>query len=67
MKNFRKAVIEAALNAEMSHHLRYAPGEDKPADIANHRNGTSDKTVLTITGRCASRFCAIAKAWLIRC
>ena len=25
MKNFRKAVIERALNAEMSHHLGYAP------------------------------------------
>ena len=50
MKNFKKAVIERALNAEMSHHLGYAPGEDKPADIANHRNGTSGKTVLTDDG-----------------
>ena len=28
---FKKALIEAALNAELSHHLGYDPGEEQPA------------------------------------
>lgn len=47
---FKKAIIERALGAEMSHHLGYAPGEAKPQDITNHRNGKSAKTVLTDGG-----------------
>ena len=48
---FKKAVLERALGAEMSHHLGYAPGQAKPPDgAANHRNGKSAKTVLTDTG-----------------
>jgi putative transposase len=43
----KRAILERALNAEMSLHLGYAPGEDKPADIANHRNGSSAKTLIT--------------------
>jgi len=27
---FKTAVIEASLNAELSHHLGYAPGSEKP-------------------------------------
>ena len=30
---FKKALIERALNAELSHHLGYAPGAEKP-DLA---------------------------------
>ena len=47
---FKKALIERALGAELSHHLGYAPGADKPGDTANHRNGVSGKTVLTDDG-----------------
>jgi len=51
---FKKALIERALGAELSHHLGYAPGEDKPTEAsnarANHRNGASAKTVLTEDG-----------------
>ena len=47
---FKKAIIERALGAEMSHHLGYAPGEAKPEDVTNHRNGKSAKTVLTDGG-----------------
>ena len=47
---FKKALIERALGAELSHHLGYPPGADKPADAANHRNGVSGKTVLTDDG-----------------
>ena len=47
---FKKALIERALGAELSHHLGYPPGADKPADAGNHRNGVSGKTVLTDEG-----------------
>lgn len=47
---FKKALIERALGAELSHHLGYSPGADKPGDTANHRNGVSGKTVLTDEG-----------------
>lgn len=47
---FKKAVLERALVADMSHHLGYAPGQTKPEGVGNHRNGKSAKTVLTDTG-----------------
>ena len=47
---FKRALIERALGAELSHHLGYRPGADKPDDSTNHRNGASAKTVLTNTG-----------------
>lgn len=50
MRKFKKAFIERALGAEMTHHLGYAPGAEKPAGLANHRNGSSGKTVLTDDG-----------------
>jgi putative transposase len=46
-ENFKKAFIERAMAAEMSHHLGYEPGQDKPDGGSNHRNGSSGKTVLT--------------------
>ena len=62
---FKKALIERALGAEMSHHLGYRPGADKPANSNNHRNGASAKTVFT--GRCASRCRVTARAASSRC
>ena len=47
---FKKALIERALGAELSHHLGYAPGVAKPERAQNHRNGASGKTVLTGEG-----------------
>ena len=47
---FKKALIERALGAEISHHLGYAAGADKPPSATNHRNGKSGKTVLTDDG-----------------
>ncbi|MFK0730451.1 MAG: IS256 family transposase [Gloeotrichia echinulata HAB0833] len=47
---FKKALIERALGAELTHHLGYAPGADKPIDASNHRNGATAKTVLTEDG-----------------
>ena len=45
----KKALIERALGGELSHHLGYPPGGEKPAG-GNHRNGTTAKTVLTEDG-----------------
>ena len=47
---FKKALIERALGAELTHHLGYAAGAHKPLDAKNHRNGASGKTVLTEDG-----------------
>ena len=48
---FKKALIERALNAELSHHLGYPPGAEKPEQTDNHRNGSSGKTLLTDDGK----------------
>ena len=49
-RQMKKALMERALAGELTHHLGYAPGEAKPADQPNHRNGTTPKTVLTEEG-----------------
>ena len=49
-RQMKKALMERALAGELTHHLGYAPGEAKPADQPNHRNGTTPKTVLTDDG-----------------
>jgi len=50
-QQFKKAFIQQALGAEMSHHLGYAAGQSKPEGASpNHRNGKAAKTVLTDTG-----------------
>ena len=48
---FKQALIEASLNAELSHHLGYLPGGEKPEGATNHRNGGTAKTVLTGDGK----------------
>jgi len=47
---FKKALIERALAADLTHHPGYEAGPDKPEGAENQRNGTSGKTVLTETG-----------------
>jgi putative transposase len=49
-RQFKKALLERMLGGELTHHLGYPPGGTKPADTNNHRNGTSEKTVLTDEG-----------------
>src|SRR5205814_10215358 len=49
VRRFKRAIIERALGAELTHHLGYPPGA-KPEDTANKRNGTTGKTVLTDDG-----------------
>ena len=48
---FKQALIEASLNAELTHHLGYPPGADRPASTTNQRNGVTAKTVLSGDGR----------------
>src|ERR1041385_3459324 len=45
-RRMKKALAERILGAELTHHLGYAPGDAKPPEQANHRNGTTPKTVL---------------------
>ena len=49
-QNFKKAFIERALNAEMTHHLGFEAGQAKPEGTTNGRNGSSAKTVITDSG-----------------
>ena len=49
-QQLKKAVLERALNAELTHHLGYAKGEAPPEKAPNHRNGSTAKTVLTDEG-----------------
>jgi len=50
LKALKKALLERALSAELTHHLGYARGEDKPDGQDNHRNGTTPKTLITEDG-----------------
>ena len=43
----KKRIIERMLAGELTSHLGYAPGETKPTDQPNHRNGSTPKTVIT--------------------
>jgi putative transposase len=49
-KQFKKAVLERALGAELTAHLGYDKGQDKPEHQSNHRNGTTAKRILTDQG-----------------
>jgi transposase-like protein len=49
-KQFKKAIVERALGAELTAHLGYPKGEDKPDDQNNYRNGSTPKRVLTDQG-----------------
>jgi len=46
-RRMNKALAERILDAELTQHLGYAPGEAKPPEQLNHRNGSTPKTVLT--------------------
>lgn len=49
-RQMQKRLAERILAAELTEHLGYAPGAEKPAAQANHRNGSTPKTVLTESG-----------------
>ena len=50
MRALQKRLAERMLAGELTAHLGYGPGEEKPAGQTNHRNGATPKTVLTDTG-----------------
>ena len=47
---FKQALIAASLNAELTHHLGYAPGAERPEAATNQRHGVTSKTVLSGDG-----------------
>lgn len=49
-RQMKKALMERILSGELTHHLGYGKGEPKPPTQANHRNGSTPKTVLTEEG-----------------
>jgi len=49
-RQLKKAVLEKALGAELTHHLGYEKGAARPSAKGNHRNGTTSKTLITDEG-----------------
>ena len=49
-RQLKKALIERALGAELTHHLGYEKGDGAGRGMANSRNGYSGKTLKTGTG-----------------
>jgi transposase-like protein len=45
LKQLTKALLERAMNAELSHHLGYEKGQAEGRGSGNNRNGKSRKTV----------------------
>ena len=45
LKQLTKALLERAMNAELTHHLGYEKGQAEGRGSGNNRNGTSRKTV----------------------
>jgi len=45
LKQLTAALVERAMNAELTHHLGYASGEEPPEEQGNRRNGKTPKTL----------------------
>lgn len=50
LRQLTKALVERAMNAELTEHLGYAPGEPPPEHQDNRRNGSSKKTLRSDQG-----------------
>ncbi|WP_264079708.1 IS256 family transposase [Mycolicibacter algericus] len=50
LNELTKAVLERALNSELTHHLGYEAGDPAGRGSGNSRNGTTPKTVATVNG-----------------
>jgi transposase-like protein len=50
LKAMTAALVERAMDAEMSYHLDYEHGETPPEDQSNRRNGKTSKTIRTTRG-----------------
>ncbi|MGC0394374.1 MULTISPECIES: transposase [Bradyrhizobium] len=49
-RRLKKALLERALGAELTHHLGYEKGDPAGRGSGNSRNGTSSKALLTDDG-----------------
>src|ERR1700677_4744215 len=49
-RRLKKALLERALGAELTHHLGYEKGDPAARGTGNSRNGTSSKALLTDDG-----------------
>src|ERR1700694_2070280 len=61
-KHRKKALLERALGAELTHHLGYEKGDPAGRGTGNNRNGSFPKTVLNEDGSVAVE----APGWLRR-
>jgi putative transposase len=50
LNELTKAVLERALQTEMTHHLGYESGDPAGRGSGNSRNGSTSKTVTTVNG-----------------
>jgi len=50
LNELTKAVLERALNSELTHHLGYESGDPAGRGSGNSRNGSTPKTVTTVNG-----------------
>ena len=50
LNELTKAVLERALNSELTHHLGYEVGDPAGRGSGNSRNGSTPKTVATVNG-----------------
>jgi putative transposase len=50
LKQLTAALVERAMNAELTHHLGYENGEKPPEEQGNRRNGATNKTLRTEQG-----------------
>jgi putative transposase len=66
VRRFKKAIIERALGAELSHHLGYVSGGTKPGDTTNHRNGAAARPCSRMTAHWCSPCRATVTAVLSR-
>ena len=57
-RRLKKALMERMLGGQLSYHLWCPPGGAKPDDTTIHRNGTSEKRVLTDDGPMGGRYSA---------
>src|SRR2546426_3690873 len=64
LKQLTKALVERALNAELTHHLGYDKNDPEGRGSGNSRNGRSRKHSKAILVKWRSRFRAIGRASL---
>ena len=64
LKQLTKALVERALNAELTHHLSYDKNDPEGRGGGNSRNGGAEKHSKAILVKWRSRFRAIGRASL---